>query len=281
MIKEKPPQLQLLIMKNLAKLTNLTFAILAFTLLFTACRKDDDTPQPEQVAKEITAEELENYIIVEEYLPKASASAEHGDKPILITASVVNRNVTTNQFSTAIRYASVTDNTPSQTTYDASTGITSVKTVFGYYDFTRDASGQIVVIKSRHNDNSIYYISNMFDTQHIQLVKRTQASYDNTSYKNLTGTGYYRFRNSDNKWRWKKNAVPSDAEMTWTYYKSNNNDWQGRDDGSAQYHNLFVIIPKGNGWKGQHKDKDLLLINTMDNIGFRSVGDIGVYEVNN
>lgn len=266
-------------MKTLLKLT---CAIFAFTLLFTACSKDDDDSAP-RVAKEITAEELENYIIVEEYLPKASASPEYyGDKPILITASVVNRNVTTNQFSTAIRYAFVTDNTPSQTTYDASTGITSIKTVFGYYDFTRDASGQIVVIKSRHNDNSIYYISNMFDTQHIQLVKRTQASYDNTSYKNLTGTGYYRFRNIDKKWRWKENVVPTNAEMTWTYNKSSNNDWQGRDGGSAQYHNLFVIIPKGNGWKGQHKDKDLLLINTMDNIGiFRSLGDIGVYEVNN
>lgn len=261
-------------------MTKFIFILFAFTLLFTACSKDDDTPQPEQVAKEITAEELENYIIVEEYLPKASASAEQGDKPILITASV-NRNVTTNHFSTAIRYAVGTNNTQSQTTYDASTGITSIKTVFGYYDFTRDASGQIVVLKSRHNDNSTYYISNMFDTQHIQLVKRTQASYDNTSYKNLTGTGYYRFRNSDKKWRWKENAVPSDAEMTWTYSKSNNNDWQGRDGGSAQYYNLFVIIPKGNGWKGKHKDKDLLLINTMDNIGFRSVGDIGVYEVNN
>ena len=45
-------------MKTLLKLT---CAIFAFTLLFTACSKDDDDSAP-RVAKEITAEELENYI---------------------------------------------------------------------------------------------------------------------------------------------------------------------------------------------------------------------------
>ncbi|QIG89154.1 hypothetical protein G6R40_05460 [Chryseobacterium sp. POL2] len=250
--------------------------------MFTACSSsDDDSPQPEQVAKEITAEELSDYVIIEEYLPKASAPAEYGDKPILMTAYLL-KIVGSNQFLIFNMDSHGTYQREIQTTYDASTGITAVKMFFGYYDFTRDASGQIVVIKSRHNEDSPQFISKYFDSQYIQLEKRTLSIYDNASYKNITGNGYYRFRVNDNKWRWKENTVPTDVELTWSYNKyDSNNMWLGGDSGSEKYKNLFVIIPKGNGWKGQHKDKDLLLINTMDQFIYKAVGDIGVYEVNN
>ena len=58
-----------------------------------------------------------------------------------------------------------------------------------------------------------------------------------------------------------------------------------KDERSAKYHNLFLIIPKGNGWKGQHKDKELLIVNTMKygstGTTFEAVGDIGIYTINN
>ncbi|MFN3020553.1 hypothetical protein ACK1KB_06115 [Chryseobacterium sp. TY3] len=262
-------------MKNLTKLT---FALFAFTLLFTACSSsDDDSPQPEQVAKEITAEELSDYIIIEEYKPKASASAASGDKPILVTTYIAY----TNQYMLRIAEAWSRYEYTLQTTYDASTGITSVETYFGYYDLTRDPSGQIVVIKSRHSNDSQYSITKSFDSQYLQLVKKTQSIYDNTSYKKITGNGYYRFRISDAKWRYKENAVPTDAELTWSYSQANNHIWYGKDGGTAQYKNLFIALPKGNGWKGNHKDKDLLLINTVEKDHYKAVGDIGIYEVNN
>ena len=262
-------------------MTKFLFILFAFTLLFTACRKDDDTPQPEQVAKEITAEELENYIIVEEYLPKASEQATRGDKPILLTTSI-GKAVNFNSYYVDSQDAMVGFGEDFlKLTYDANTGITSMRTIFGYYDLTRDASGQIVVVKSRHTENSVWGISKYFDSQYIQLVKRTHSIYDNTSYKNVTGNGYYRFRVYENKWRWKENAVPTYAELTWSYSQVNNNIWRGKDNGTAQYNNLFIVLPKGNGWKGEHKDKDLLLISTIGNGSYKAVGDIGIYEVNN
>ena len=48
-------------------LTKLTFATFAFTLLFTACSKDDETPQTEFIASEIKPKELEDFMILEEY----------------------------------------------------------------------------------------------------------------------------------------------------------------------------------------------------------------------
>jgi len=250
-----------IIMKNLTKLT---FALFAFILLFTACSSSDD-------------DTLLDYVIIEEYKPKASAPAEFGDKPILIPA-YIEKNVNTGEYSSIIDF---TERIEMQTTYDASTGITSINTVFGYYDFTRDASGQIVVIKSRHNEDSNYRIVKYFDSQYLQLVKKTQSIYDNTTYKNVTGNGYYRFRSSDNKWRWKENAVPTTAELIWSYTKHNNNVWVGSDGGTEQWYNIFISLPKGNGWKGQYKDKDLLIVSVQDYFYYRAIGDIGVYEINN
>ena len=264
------------------KITKLTFILFAFTLLFTACSKsDDDTPQPEQVAKEITAEELSDYIIIEEYKPKASASAASGDKPILLTTRIVKVvSINTYLVNSQDAKGGFGDDFL-KLTYDANTGITSMGTTFGYYDLTRDASGQIVVVKSRYTENSVWVIGKYFDSQYIQLVKRTHSIYDDTSYKKITGNGYYRFRKSDAKWRYKQDAVPTNAELTWSYSRVNNNIWRGTDNGTAQYKNLFIALPKGNGWKGNHKDKDLLLINTVEKDHYKAVGDIGIYEVNN
>ena len=264
-----------IIMKNLAKLT---FAIFVFTLLFTACSKDEDDNTP-QVVKEITAEELLEYIIIEEYVPKASAPAEFGDKPIL-TTTAIKKEIDIDKFFTTVTtpYGPHAVNFL-QTIYDANTGITSLETKFGYYDLTRDASGQIVLLKSRHNDNSNLYISSHFDSQYLQLVKRTLSIYDDATYKKISGNGYYRFYSDERKWRYKANARPVYGELTWYYEKLNNNIWYGQDGGTEKYNNLFIIIPKGNGWKGQHKDKDLLLISTMHKDYYKAIGDIGMYEV--
>ena len=61
----------------------------------------------------------------------------------------------------------------------------------------------------------------------------------------------------------------------WLYDLYHNNVWTGQDGGTEKLNNVFIAIPKGNGWKGNHKDKDILLINTGKTM---TIGDVVVCE---
>ncbi|MFC0343083.1 hypothetical protein [Epilithonimonas hispanica] len=266
-------------MKNLTKLTNLTFALIAFTLLFSACSSsDDDTLQPEKVAKEITRDDLMNYMIVDEFLAKPEYQNQLGTKPYLIASYVAEYNNDGKLYTISEGwFASVLYNLEQDEalTYDANTGITKLKTKWGYYELTRDANEQIVVKGNFHfeddpNNPNTYW----FTSSYTQLVKVDGKVYDNSTYKAVENlTGFYRF--SIDFWRYKQDAVPIEGELTWPYYLNHRNVWTGQDGGTEQLYNVFIAIPKGNGWKGNHKDKDILLVNTGKTM---TTGDVVVCE---
>lgn len=259
-------------MKNLTKLT---FAIFAFTLLFTACSKDDETPQTEFIASEIKPEELEDFMILEEYVPKPEFVNTRGNKSVLSVTRILY-DLNANYHYVLSSDAKSTDQTALMSTYNATTGITSINTNFGFYDLTRDNTGQIIVLKSRNKENSIDLLSTDYNSRHIQLLKKTHTYYYNSSYKRVIGNGYYRFRSYDLVWKYGEFVEPQYDELNWSFTAMNNMVWRGKDGGSAQYRNLFVAIPKGNGWKGDYKDKDLLLVNTLEKDNYKAVGDFGI-----
>lgn len=260
-------------------MTKFIFILFAFTLLFTACSKsDDDTPQPEQIAKEITRDDLMNYMIVDEFSAKPEYQNQLGTKPYLFATYVAEYNNDGKFYAVSEGwFASVLCNLEQDEalTYDANTGITKLNTKWGYYELTRDANEQIVVkgnFHFEHNPNNAY--TYWFTSNYTQLVKVDGQIYDQSTYKakeNLTG--FYRFQ--INKWRYKQDAVPTDAELMWLYDLYHNNVWTGQDGGTEKLNNVFIAIPKGNGWKGNHKDKDILLINTGKTM---TIGDVVVCE---
>lgn len=258
MINDEHPQSQLLIMKNLAKLT---FGLFAFMLLFTACSKDDDEIT-QKVAKEITRDDLMNYMIVDEFLAKPEYQNQLGTKPYLFATYIKEDNNDGKIYAFSKGwFASVFYNLEQDEalTYDANTGITKLKTKWGYYELTRDSNEQIIVKGNHHDPNNPY--TYWFTSNYTQLVKTDGKVYDNSTYKAVENlTGFYRF--SIDFWRYKQDAVPIEGELTWPYYLNHRNVWTGQDGGTEKLHNVFIAIPKGNGWKGNHKDKDILLVNT-------------------
>ena len=254
--------------------TKITVALLAILLLVTGCSKSKDGVKP--VAKEITTAELVDYYILEEYTPKPEYEAEFGTNPLLVCTYVVYLGgygyVTTGR-DAANYYVPIA----TELSYNLETGITTLKTAFCVYELSRDDNEQIIVKKSiLTNANE----DEALTSSYIQLVKRTSGIYEYNTFKEISGTGYYRF--SVNKWRYKQGAAPNTNELTWNYVQTTNQIWSGQDGGSAQYPNLFLILPKGNGWKGQHKDKDLLIVNTfLDGNSLKAVGNIGIYELTN
>ncbi|MFC0343085.1 hypothetical protein [Epilithonimonas hispanica] len=256
-------------------ITKLTFATFAFTLLFTACSKDDETPQTEFIASEIKPKELEDFMILEEYVPKPEFVNTRGNKSVLSVTRILY-DLNANYHYVLSSDAKSTDQTTLMSTYNATTGITSINTNFGFYDLTRDNTGQIIVLKSRNKENSIDLLSTDYNSRHIQLLKITQTYYYNSSYKRVIGNGYYRFRSYGLVWKYGEFVEPQYDELNWSFTAMNNMVWRGKDGGSAQYRNLFVAIPKGNGWKGDYKDKDLLLVNTLEKDNYKAVGDFGI-----
>ncbi len=255
-------------------LTKLTFAILAFALMFSACKKDDNDKQ--HIATEITVEELQNYMIVDEYLAKPEYQNQLGTKPYLYATFITEYNGKLCSFSEGWS-ASVFYNLEQEGAikYDAATGITKLKTKWGYYELTRDSNEQIIVKGNFHfeNDPSQTY-TYWFTSNYTQLIKVNGDVYDNATYKAIENlTGFYRF--SIDFWRYKQDAVPNDGDLTWSYYLNHRNVWTGQDSGTEKLYNAFIAIPKGNGWKGQHKDKDILLVNTGKTM---TTGDVVVCE---
>lgn len=133
-------QLSTINSRNMKNLIKITFAIFAFTLLFTACSSsDDDSPQPNQIAKEITVEELQNYMIVGEFLAKPEYQNQLGTKPYLIATYLAEYNNDGKLYAFSEGwFASVLYNLEQDEaiTYDATTGITKLKTKWGYYELT-------------------------------------------------------------------------------------------------------------------------------------------------
>lgn len=261
-------------------ITKTTFALFTLTLGMIGCSKKNDNNNLPKIAKEITADELLGYQIIEEYQPKPEYAATFGDKPLLMITQV-QRNITTNKFLVRSDSHSSNDITsPANiTSYNAETGITTLETVFGGYELTRDENEQMIVKNSYHPASSNFHVSKYFASKHIQIMRVTNEIFHISTYKALSGSGYYRF--NETKWRYKTDTPPTSNELIWNYNRSTNTSWYGSDGGSAQLVNRFTIIPRGNGWKGQHKDKDLLLVNVLSNSVYKSVGDIGVYTVNN
>ena len=260
-------------MKTITKIV-----LFASVMIFTACSKGKDDTKP-KVAKEITAKELAEYFIIGEYTPKPEYASSRGTKPILIYTyfqqQAGNRYLTRNGDAHSL----FNDALETELSYSSETGITTLKTAFGNYELSRDDSEQIIVKKSNHDVNSAFAISLDFTSSYIQLVKATDVIYYNNTYKEISGTGYYSF--STNYWRYKQGAHPALNELTWIYNHHTNTIWYGRDGGTANYYNLFFILPRGSGWKGLHKDKELLIVNTLDNIHYKATGNIGIYTLDN
>lgn len=267
-------------MTNLAKLT---FALFVFTLLFTACSDNDDSA-PANVAKEITGDELLDYIIVEEYKAKPEHTNEYGNHSYLLTTSFYYDKENTPYWvrqlvwdDKADKYLNPANN---DLTYDPKTGITTSKTIFGYYELTRNEAGEIIVKDNKQK----FYEDNSWNTkmnsQYLQLWKIKEISENSLQFGGIDVVGYYSFGfrgQLDEKWRYKADAPPTDNELTWDYSGSDDeNAWIGQDGGVAQYHNLFIYIPKGIGWKGNHKDKNLLLVNTGNDQ--KIIGDLMICE---
>lgn len=260
-------------------ITKITFVLFAFTLLFTACSKgDDDTPTP-KIAAEITLEELKGYMIVEEFLSNPEYENSLGTKPYLFANYIIKNNSDGKHYCYSEGWftsvASDVDQDGAMQ-YNATTGITTFKTLWGYYELTRDNNEQIIIKGNFHftnNSSSVY--AKWFKSNYTQLIKLDGKIYDQYTYKAIEGTsGYFRFQVYN--WRYKQDAEPTTGELTWIYNKLYSNVWSGKDGGTEKLYNIFIAIPKGNGWKGNHKDKDLLLVNTGNNT--KTVSDVAVCE---
>ncbi|MBL1410435.1 hypothetical protein [Sphingobacterium faecale] len=255
-------------------ITKITFALFAIMLVFTSCSKDNDNAAP-KVAKEITVDELLTYQIVEEISVKPEYIPELGNQ-IYFRVYVLERNINnTERFFMRSYTASTQSVAESAITYNAETGITTLKTNFGYVELTRDKNNQIE-LKGGHyfNENN-----KKIQTKYMQLVKLTNDVFVHQTYKAVSGNGYYRFSNL--KWRYKQDSAPADGELTWNYERYKSTLWAGYDGGTAKYLNLFVVIPKGNGWKGSHLDKNLLLVYVYDQNKQIQIGDITICALDN
>ena len=268
-------------MKTLLKLT---CAIFAFTLLFTACSKDDDDSAP-RVAKEITSAELLKYKIVEEFVAKPNYQPQFGEHPILFVTYFSKENET-NKVSMACFNNISSDMSIDNISYDAKTGITMVKTHLGFYELTRNENDNII-LKGKLNITDGVDFKDYWNSNHVQLIYLENTIQPEEPEKFLLGiakstysatvgntTAYYEFDNEIN-WMYTIGGYPT--TYPWTYRLLAKTIGKGKDNGTAKYDNLFVEIPSGNGWKGSKKDVALLLVHTW-NSNKETVGPIGIYE---
>ncbi|WP_333886973.1 hypothetical protein [Sphingobacterium siyangense] len=251
-------------MKNLTKLT---FALFAFTLLFTAC-SDDDAPQPEQVTKEITAEELLNYQVLEFY--ESTRPLDNGYGDWIFVHWLEKRN---GKFVFRTQYSwggYTTFNNQEAIQYNPETGITTLTNSFGYLELTKNDSNEIVVVDDFHinpsHSDGKYFKRSTGQTAPLLFKVLPDDVFFNKTYQSISLhlDGFYRF--SDLKWKYNAQRQPTHEELNWNYNRMTNNIWDGGDNGTERNWNFFVIIPKNNGgWYGQHPDKDILLVNTSKN----------------
>jgi len=264
-------------------ITKITVPLLALAMFLTACGKDDNNTKS-KVGKEIIAEELVDYYIIEEYTPKPTYASDYGTKPVLVYTY-------TQYYAGAVNYKTRSgfplfnyDPIQTELIYNPETGITRLKTDFGDYELSRDDNRQIIVKRSNQDVNSDLgsVLSKYIPSGYIQLVKAVNSQYNILTYKEISGPGFYTFNNGG-RWKYKQGAAPGYSELDWNYTTATNLIWYGGDNGTAKYSNIFLILPKGNGWKGQHKDKELLIVNTMkygnSSVSFEAVGDIGIYTI--
>ncbi|WP_126971698.1 hypothetical protein [Gynurincola endophyticus] len=254
--------------------SGILYCLLVSAILFNSCSKKENDPPA--VAREITVEELSSYQIIEEYIPTADGFNIYGNKPMLLV-SYLQKSVSDNKYRSywALSYQLFSKLISTPLSYNPETGITKFETSLGFYELTRDENDQIIVAGELIPDYPDQDFFTKATSNYIQVVKIPNAVFHNTSYKAIDGSSYYRF--SDSRWMYNPSSKPTTAQLTWDYTRHTNTLWYGVDNGSAKLKNLFIVIPQGNGWKGNHQDKDLLLINTYDAVSFKAVGDVGIY----
>lgn len=255
------------------------FLLLISLLLCMSCSKEGDMETPE-IAKPVTLDDLLNYQIVYEFVPKPQHFSTLGNRPRL-RCHYFTRNLTgtESKLNSLAAYSDFFDNGDLKQfiSYNSETGITLLKTTYMDYEFTRDNNGDIILKEVHHAPE----FDDSFTLENLQLVKLTGGlEYNKYTYKGIAGvSGYYSFSNQSLLWRFKENSIPKGSELIWSYLKHTSTLWNGRDGGTAKLNNLFIILPKGNGWKGKYKDKDLLLVNLYDPGSGKIVGDIAVCEL--
>lgn len=265
-------------------MTKYIFILFAFTLLFTACRKDDDEIM-QKVPKEITSAELLKYKIVEEFIAKPNFEVQFGEHPILFVTYFSKENET-NRVSMACFNNISSDMSIDNISYDAKTGITTVKTFLGFYELTRNENDDII-LKGKLNITDGVDFKDYWNSNHVQLIYLENTIQPEGSEKFFLGIAnsiysapvgnteaYYEFDNETN-WMYSIGDFPDD--YPWTYRLLAETIGKGKDNGTAKYDNLFVEIPSGNGWKGSQKDVALLLVHTW-NSNKETIGPIGIYE---
>ncbi len=258
--------------------------ILALTLLIAACSKNDEDNKP-KIAKEITADELMKYKIVEEFAVKPANTATYGEYPILFVTYFTKENGVT-KISMAHFGNISSDITTNNITYSSQTGITTIKTQLGHYELTRDIDDKIVLASRLHMVDAAVFKEH-WTSNHAQLIylentiRPNLAEYFELGLANNTysavineNTIIYEF-DDETKWMIGFNIYPQ--SYPWTYRLLTKTIGRGRDDGTAKYENLFLDIPSGNGWKGQQKEEALLLVNTW-NANRQTTGPVGLFK---
>lgn len=235
--------------------------LLTIFLSFSACKKDDPF-----IADEITPLELLRYYIVTEYKYIGSAAQSRGEKSFMTVTHFKQTNAKV-RINTA--YVVSRLDTELLVEYDALSGITSLTT-----------EGRLVVQLTRNRQGDIVLASSLnvpfpnSETVHSELVRDSSIGY----YANYTAkgvennTGYFQFLRA----RWMYSATNSINSLDWYFSTETGFLWFGEEGGDTRWSYLFVAIPKGTGWKGKRKDKDLLILFYVN--GSKSVDGIVVGE---
>ena len=265
--------------------------ILLLTITFTlfACKKsgsDEDPkpqPEPEQIASAIDYYDLQNYYVVQVLKPKSSVASTKGTHPLLVINLLEKQNG--GQYSSLYYYYSASggETLNPNDKYDSKTGITKLKVAMANLNLSRDKNQEIIIKDYTAVNNSSSFKD--YDLDYIQLVKLNNINYGNNTYfKSVNGDSHYGFYADYKQWIYNANAKPSYNNLsssTWTFTQHSKHLWYGQDNGSQKLRNSFLIIPKGNGWKGEHKDKELLLINTLETSSLKAIGPLGLYHLIN
>lgn len=241
--------------------------LLAISVTFFGCKENG----PTFIAAAISGQELQSYYLVTEYKYTGSATQFRGDKSFLSVTYFENRGNGLNLYEKSITNSLRND--LSKVEYDSASGITSLTVREGVLvKLTRDEEGTIIL------KGKLTIFESNAEVVHTELVKQSSFVFHRrTKYKIVeNNAGHYWF--IDNKWIYKPGDTFLLAELNWQYSVHSNFVWSGADGAATKWPNLFVGIPKGTGWKGLRKDKDLMLVAYTN--GTKSVDGIVVCEYN-
>lgn len=247
----------------MSKFTQITsyFWYLIILLAFSGCKKEDPF-----IASEIIPKELLGYYIVTEYKYVGSSTESRGEKSFMTVTYFKENNA---KMRMVAAYVVSRPETPLFVDYDAISGVTSLISENNLVvKLTRNRKGEIILAAP------LKVPFENAETVHSELIKDSALSYysDFAAKGVENNTGYFKFLNI----RWKYSPTNSFPTLDWSYSVAIGYLWFGQDGGDTRWFNLFVVIPKGIGWKGKRKDKDLLLLFYVD--GSKSVDGIVICE---